>query len=346
MISDKKSRRAFILMNIMAVVLFYSLPFFINPRNETLTFVRYLGYCGSITANLLVFYVNFFVFIKRFMLQKRWIVFFVSNLLLISTVSILLYLWHGYYFTNLAGIPMEHIPPPRNSFVFIARDMFFMMLTASMAVAIRVTLEWQHTDREKAKMEIVASQAEIKNLKNQLNPHFLFNTLNNIYSLMRMDQEKAQEAVLSLSKTLRYVLYDNNQEKVSLDKDLAFTKSYIDLMSLRLTDKVNVRVNISEKTEGLTIAPLMFITQVENAFKHGISQAAPSFIDIDIDIHEKVILCSVRNSFFPKDVNDYSGSGIGIDNLQRRLSLIYPGKHSFNYSTLNNVYISELKITL
>lgn len=346
MISDKKSRRAFILMNIMAVVLFYSLPFFINPRNETLTFVRYLGYCGSITANLLVFYVNFFVFIKRFMLQKRWIVFFVSNLLLISTVSILLYLWHGYYFTNLAGIPMEHIPPPRNSFVFISRDMFFMMLTASMAVAIRVTLEWQHTDREKAKMEIVASQAEIKNLKNQLNPHFLFNTLNNIYSLMRMDQEKAQEAVLSLSKTLRYVLYDNNQEKVSLDKDLAFTKSYIDLMSLRLTDKVNVRVNISEKTEGLTIAPLMFITQVENAFKHGISQAAPSFIDIDIDIHEKVILCSVRNSFFPKDVNDYSGSGIGIDNLQRRLSLIYPGKHSFNYSTLNNVYISELKITL
>ena len=199
-------------MNIMAVVLFYSLPFFINPRNETLTFVRYLGYCGSITAYLLVFYINFFVFIKQFMLKKRWIVFFVSNLLLISTVSILLYLWHGYYFTNLAGIPMEHIPPPGNSFVFISRDMFLMMLTASMAVAIRVTLEWQHTDREKAKMEIVASQAEIKNLKNQLNPHFLFNTLNNIYSLMRMDQEKAQEAVLSLSKTLRYVLYDNNQE--------------------------------------------------------------------------------------------------------------------------------------
>jgi LytS/YehU family sensor histidine kinase len=280
------------------------------------------------------------------MLKKRWVVFFVANLLLISTISVLLYLWHGYYFTNLAGIPMEHIPPPRNSFVFISRDMFFMMLTASMAVAIRVTLEWQHTDREKAKMEIVASQAEIKNLKNQLNPHFLFNTLNNIYSLMRMDQEKAQNAVLSLSKTLRYVLYDNNQEKVSLDKELAFTKSYIELMSLRLTDKVNVSVNISEKTDGLTIAPLMFITQVENAFKHGISQTSPSFIDIDIDIKDRTILCSVKNSYFPKNENDYSGSGIGIDNLQRRLSLIYPGKHSFHYSTLNNVYISELKITL
>jgi sensor histidine kinase YesM len=346
MISDKKSRRAFILMNIMAVVLFYSLPIFINPRNETLTFVRYLGYCGSITAYLLVFYINFFVFIKRFMLQKRWIVFFVSNLLLISTVSILLYLWHGYYFTNLAGIPTEHIPPPRNSFIFISRDMFFMMLTASMAVAIRVTLEWQHTDREKAKMEIVASQAEIKNLKNQLNPHFLFNTLNNIYSLMRMDQEKAQDAVLSLSKTLRYVLYENNQEKVSLDKELAFTKSYIDLMSLRLTNKTNVRVHIPEKTNGLTIAPLMFITQVENAFKHGISQTSPSFIDIDIDIKDRKILCSVKNSYFPKSNNDYSGSGIGIDNLQRRLSLIYPGKHSFKYTTLDNVYVSELKITL
>ena len=346
MISEKKSRRVFILMNIMAVVLFYSLPIFINPRNETLTFVRYLGYCGSITAYLLVFYINFFVFIKRFMLQKRWIVFFVSNLLLISTVSILLYVWHGYYFTHLAGIPTEHIPPPQNSFVFILRDMFFMMLTASMAVAIRVTLEWQHTDREKAKMEIVASQAEIKNLKNQLNPHFLFNTLNNIYSLMRMDQGKAQDAVLSLSKTLRYVLYDNNQEKVSLDKDLAFTKSYIDLMSLRLTDNVNMRVNISEKTEGLTIAPLMFITQVENAFKHGISQSAPSFIDINIDIQGKTISCSVKNSLFPKDVNDYSGSGIGIENLERRLSLLYPGKHSYTYSAHDNEYLSELHITL
>ena len=163
---------------------------------------------------------------------------------------------------------------------------------------------------------------------------------------MRMDQEKAQEAVLSLSKTLRYVLYDNNQEKVSLDKDLAFTKSYIDLMSLRLTDNVSMKVNISEKTDGLTIAPLMFITQVENAFKHGISQTSPSFINIDIDIKDRTIICSVKNSYFPKNENDYSGSGIGIDNLQRRLSLIYPGNHSYKYTILDNVYVSELKITL
>jgi LytS/YehU family sensor histidine kinase len=117
-------------------------------------------------------------------------------------------------------------------------------------------------------------------------------------------------------------------------------------MSLRITDKVNMKVNISEKTDGLTIAPLMFITQVENAFKHGISQSAPSFIDINIDIQGKTISCRVKNSLFPKDFNDYSGSGIGIENLERRLSLLYPGKHSYTYSAHDNEYLSELKITL
>lgn len=344
--SDKRSNRAFLLVNILAVVLFYCIPLFINPRNETLTFVRYLGYCGSITAYLLVFYLNFFLLIKKYMVRKKWGAFFVSDFLLIGLISVLLYLWHGYYFSHLAGIPPEHVPPPHSAFMFIARDMFFMMLTASVAVAVRITLEWQRTEREKAKMEAVAGQAELRNLKSQLNPHFLFNTLNNIYSLMRTDQDKAQTSVLNLSKTLRYVLYDDNQERVSLSKELAFTMSYIELMSLRLTEKISVRVNVPDDTRGLTIAPLMFISQVENAFKHGVSQTEPSFIDIDIEIKDRTVRCSVKNSYFPKRGSDYSGSGIGIENLQRRLSLIYPSKHSFTNTVLDNVYISELIINL
>lgn len=344
--SDKRSKRAFLLVNILAVVLFYCIPLFITPRNETLTFVKYLGYGVSITAYLLIFYLNFFLLIQKFMVRKKWTAFFVTNLLVIGFISICLYLWHDYYFTHLAGIPPEHMPPPRSIFMFIAKDMFFMTLTASMAVAIRITLEWQRTERERARIEVVASRAEMQNLKSQLNPHFLFNTLNNIYSLMRTDQEKAQTTMLSLSKTLRYVLYDENQERVSLDKELAFTLSYIELMSLRLTDKTSVRVNIPEDTQGLTIAPLMFISQVENAFKHGVSQTEPSFIDIDIEIKDHTLRCSVKNSYFPKEDSDYSGSGIGIENLQRRLSLIYPGNHSFTHTVLDNVYVSELTVNL
>jgi hypothetical protein len=344
--SDKRSKRAFLLVNILAVVLFYCIPLFITPRNETLTFVKYLGYGVSITAYLLIFYLNFFLLIQKFMVRKKWTAFFVTNLLVIGFISICLYLWHDYYFTHLAGIPPEHMPPPRSTFMFIAKDMFFMTLTASMAVAIRITLEWQRTERERARIEVVASRAEMQNLKSQLNPHFLFNTLNNIYSLMRTDQEKAQTTMLSLSKTLRYVLYDENQERVSLDKELAFTLSYIELMSLRLTDKTSVRVNIPEDTQGLTIAPLMFISQVENAFKHGVSQTEPSFIDIDIEIKDHTLRCSVKNSYFPKEDSYYSGSGIGIENLQRRLSLIYPGNHSFTHTVLDNVYVSELTVNL
>ena len=191
----------------------------------------------------------------------------------------------------------------------------------------------------------MASRAEMQNLKSQLNPHFLFNTPEQHIP----DEDRSGKSAddhAEPEQTLRYVLYDENQERVSLDKELAFTLSYIELMSLRLTDKTSVRVNIPEDTQGLTIAPLMFISQVENAFKHGVSQTEPSFIDIDIEIKDHTLRCSVKNSYFPKEDSDYSGSGIGIENLQRRLSLIYPGNHSFTHTVLDNVYVSELTVNL
>lgn len=231
-------------------------------------------------------------------------------------------------------------------FVYFLRDIFTVIMFTILAVAVRMTIEWYKTEQEKVQIEAVASQAELQNLKNQLNPHFLFNTLNNIYSLISIDKDKAQNAVIGLSKILRYVLYDNNQDKVTLDKELSFTRNYIELMSLRLTDKVGLRVNIPEHANSQIIAPLLFITLIENAFKHGVSQTESSFIDIDIEVHDSTVKCIVKNSFFPKRENDYSGSGIGITNLKRRLTLLYPKKHEYDISLLDNIYISTLTIQL
>lgn len=132
-------------------------------------------------------------------------------------------------------------------------------------------------------MEQERTEAELKNLKNQLNPHFLFNTLNNIYSLIAISPERAQSAVLELSKLLRYVLYENTQPYVPMEKELEFNHNYIELMRLRLARHVQVDVNIpTGLCRGYKIAPLLFITLIENAFKHGTSASTRSFVKINM----------------------------------------------------------------
>ena len=337
---DKRTNRAVILINIVAVILFLCLPLLFLPLDESRGISIYIRITTGIFPILFVFYFNFFFLIVHLLVKRRWKWYILTNIvisLIITFISIASYKLFPDSFGNDYDLPLA---------VFFARDLFLVIMTATLAVAIRMTIEWYRAENAKAKIEAVASQAELKNLKNQLNPHFLFNTLNNIYSLISIDKEKAQNSVLGLSKILRYVLYDNNQDKVPLQKELLFTKSYIELMSLRLTENVKVTVAVPDDTNGAMIAPLIFITLIENAFKHGVSQTEPSFINIYIELTVNKITCIVKNSYFPKKENDYSGSGIGITNLKRRLALMYPKKHEYDISLLDNIYISTLKIEL
>ena len=240
----------------------------------------------------------------------------------------------------------ESLPrPPR--YVFIARDMMLMALTVALSVAIKMTGGWYETENEKQELKKAQAEAELQNLKSQLNPHFLFNTLNNIYSLIAINQDKAQYAVHDLSRMLRHVLYENNQHFVSVDKEFEFMESYVELMSLRLPKSTRLEVSIPERGNRAMIAPLLFIPLIENAFKHGVSSTQESFINIKLELQENNRLnCLVENSNYPKKDNDRSGSGIGLTNLKRRLELLYPGKYIFKAETLNNRFITELLIQL
>ena len=195
-----------------------------------------------------------------------------------------------------------------------------------------------------------AHQAQFRymKLKQQVNPHFLFNTLNNIYALIQLNPPQAQYAVHSLSHLLRYVLYDNNQNLISLDKEFAFMKNYIELMSLRLSsDQVKLNIDIPDDGRGYMVAPLLFITLIENAFKHGVSPSEKSFVSIAFRITEAdTLVCTIENSYFPKDDHDRSGSGIGLDNLRKRLNLIYPNRHILRTERLGDRYMSQLIINL
>ena len=156
--------------------------------------------------------------------------------------------------------------------LFILRDMLSLILTVGLAVSIKMTRRWYEAEASRRELEKSKTEAELKNLKNQLNPHFLLNTLNNIYALIAFDTDKAQKAVQELSKLLRYVLYENQEIYVPLSREAEFIRNYIELMKIRLNDNVTVKSSFNLITGSNTmIAPLIFISLIENAFKHGTS---------------------------------------------------------------------------
>lgn len=233
---------------------------------------------------------------------------------------------------------------PRKDFVPMAHDCLSLLLVMCISVLLRYTLRWFQSKEERKELERTKMEMELKNLKSQLNPHFLFNTLNNIYALIGISQEKAQQSVIDLSKLLRYVLYDSKDPYVPLSKEVDFIENYIKLMQLRLADsvKINVDIDIAEK-EDLPVVQLLFISLVENAFKHGVSLEHPSSIDIKLEVNEKNQICFIiKNSYFPKPKKDKSGSGIGLENLRRRLELLYPNKYIFQTSVSDGFYVSTL----
>ena len=297
----------------------------------------------------IVFYINYLWLIDRVLFRKKPVQFILYNLLLIVVANVVIYLVHHMLLPN-EFIPRHPGPgprPPRPVFVQW-QDSITLALMVGLSVAIKMTQKWIVTEKERKQLEQERTEAELKNLKNQLNPHFLFNTLNNIYSLIAISPDRAQSAVLELSKMLRYVLYENAQAYVPMEKELEFNHNYIELMRLRLARHVKVEVDMPRGLcRGYQIAPLLFITLIENAFKHGTSATEPSFVTIVMrEPSPGVIECRIENSCFPKDENDKSGSGIGLKNLSRQLELLYPGKYTLHAESDARVYRSSLTIDL
>jgi LytS/YehU family sensor histidine kinase len=230
---------------------------------------------------------------------------------------------------------------------FMFRDILTLCTVAILSVTIKMTAQWYTTEVKRQEEEKKRTEAELTNLRQQLNPHFLFNTLNNIYALIGISPDKAQEAMLEFSKLLRYVLYDNTENYVSLERELNFVENYVELMRLRLSPNVDLKMNIQVTVTGKQIAPLLFISLIENAFKHGISPEKPSYVHIDIrNVENEKLHCVINNSYFPKDETDRSGSGIGLENLHRRLEILYPEKYILRTEKVGDAFIADLLVPI
>jgi len=337
-----------ILIHLAAWGFIIILPFLIFWKyNDTDILQKMLHHIVIIASLMIVFYVNYFILIEHYLFRQKTWKFIGSNFILILCVGAAVYFWKET--SPLVLNPRYKTPPtliPRQTLSMIG-DVFSMLLTLGLSMATKMTGKWYKTEAERQEEKKERTEAELKNLRQQLNPHFLFNTLNNIYALIAVSPDKAQESMLELSKLLRYVLYENDGNFVPVERELNFIRNYVELMRIRLNPDVDMHININVSEITKTVAPLLFITLIENAFKHGISPSLPSYISIDIHQNDdKQLNCSIKNSYFPKDESDQSGSGIGLENLRRRLEILYPHKHILRIEKEGELFVAELIIPL
>ena len=328
--TDEHLRYVEVLIHVIGWGMVFGFPLLMMNRSGFgITWGEYLRHgCVVPLSFLVVFYVNYFVLIPHYLFAGRMRTYIIYNVLLVVAVLLGGYVWQELAFLLDEPRPPRHIGPPR--WVFVARDAFSMVLTVGLCAAIRLSRRWAQTEEARREAEKSRAEAELKNLRNQLNPHFLLNTLNNIYALIAFDADKAQAAVQELSRLLRHVLYENQQRTVSLDKEMDFIRNYIELMRIRLAANVRVETQFDIPDGSRTqIAPLIFISLIENAFKHGISPTEPSFIRIRFSEENGEICCDITNSYHPKTDADKSGSGIGLEQVRKRLELSYPGRYTW-----------------
>lgn len=306
-------------------------------------FLRSLG--GTLTCALL-FYINYLWLIPRLLFKERRRAFYLSNVLLVVAGMGLIYGWWLLNNHVMPAIDPSAGPrPPRLPMFFY--NIIMLALVVGLAIAVRMSQRWQHLEEARREAERSRTEAELTNLRNQLNPHFLLNTLNNIYALIAFDTDKAQHAVEELSRLLRHVLYDNQQSFVPLYKEVEFMNNYVELMRIRVTDHVHIDTHIDIAPDDATpIAPLIFISLVENAFKHGIAPDGSGHIAIEMSQHDGDITCCITNSNHPKRGNDKSGSGIGLEQVGKRLELMYPGRYTWERGTTGDktMYFSKIVI--
>lgn len=200
-------------------------------------------------------------------------------------------------------------------------------------------------DRKRlAELEKKSLEQQLEYLRYQINPHFFMNTLNNIHALIDIDPEKAQETVLELSKMMRYVLYEGDRQTVPLTKEMAFVRTYVKLMQLRYTDKVRISLDLPDEVPDRTIPPLILISFIENAFKHGVSYKQASFIEVAVAVADEALRFTCRNSKAEKP-NEEKG-GVGLVNVRKRLDLIYNQHYTLHIDDAADVYTVELNIPL
>ena len=342
---EKKDIWLFLAQAAVWLIILLALPLatFLSTQDLHATKTSFFVVWGILQAPLVVYFVNFYILGPLLFFRQKYLFFALSNLLLILALNYpFLYVW-------LKRDSLPEIPnmTPDMWIGFFSGIFMFLLLNCVVAAIAIAILHFIRTRKIKEQLKdekAKNTEAELAWLKNQINPHFLFNTLNNISSLTQIDPDAAQDAIAQLSDLLRYAMYETNKNTVPIEGEVEFMRNYISLMKLRCNEMTEVNVEWSIINGQLEIAPLLFISLVENAFKHGVSSSRPSKIDIRLFQNDDELTFNCDNTNYPKDDADRSGSGIGLENTRRRLELMYHDRYKWEQSLNDDIY--HVRITL
>ena len=323
---------------VWAVVLFVMpLATYLSTQDTHATHTSFYVTWGLFQAPLVVYFANFYLLGPYLFFKRRYWLFVLINLVLILGLNSQFFL--VYYHRNT--IPNMPAMDANMWIGFFSGFLMFLVLNCvivAVAIGIRHFIRTRQIRQQLKEEKAKNTEAELAWLKNQINPHFLFNTLNNISSLTQIDPDAAQDAIAQLSDLLRYAMYETNKKTVPISGEVEFMRNYISLMKLRCNEKTEVKTTFDIQQD-VEIAPLLFISLIENAFKHGVSSNRSSMIDIHLEQKGNNIVFTCDNTNYPKDDGDRSGSGIGIENTKRRLELIYHDRYTWEQSiSTDNIY--------
>jgi LytS/YehU family sensor histidine kinase len=257
--------------------------------------------------------------------------------------------------------PMElssQMPPPKgfkpnpdklkkSFYLELLDNLLIAILVVAASTSFKLFSRWLNEERKNEELENERLKSELALLRNQVSPHFLMNTLNNIYALIAVDTDRAMDAVIRLSTLMRYLLYDTNAGTTSLIKEVGFIESYFSLMKLRYTKDIDLKLELPDNIPEIAIPPMLFISFLENAFKHGVSYQKKSFVLFHIDIDGSRLNCTIRNSVHSnkeKPCDHYSG--IGLVNVKKSLDLLYPKSYTLNIDNKDNEFTVSLSIPI
>ncbi|WP_353132093.1 sensor histidine kinase [Pseudopedobacter sp.] len=297
--------------------------------------------------NIIIFYTNLYFIIPATLNKRKFFLWIAACSVLVIIFAFLKY-FESFYMFNLSDmeISIKGKKIVKNEFwtdmiSHLMVNGFFIFLST----VYKFTVDWFFNEKEKNDLEKQSLTAELSFLRSQINPHFLFNSLNNIYSLAYQKSDDAPTAILKLSEIMRYMLYESNDENVLLSKEINYLQSYIDLQKLRLKGEGQIELLVEGNIDSQVIVPLMLISFVENAFKHGVATDPEHPIKINISVFENNLLFTLSN-LKNKQLNKDKTGGIGMSNVKRRLDLTYPNRYKLNVENNADDYFCELYLNL
>ena len=350
----------------------FSIPFFQNRIFNIIDWSKVIGEWIRMLSFLVIFILNAYIFVPKILFNKKYLSYVAVTLSAVIAVIVIIITIQTFIVPPQPlsmprmdlgpGMPPMELgskmpapmgyrapeqPESKSIFMTFTDNLIISILVVAAGTAFKMMSQWLNEEDRRKDMEKEQLRTEIALLRHQVSPHFFMNTLNNIHALVDINTETAKDAIIRLSTLMRYLLYDTAHGQTSLKKEIEFIESYISLMQLRFSEKVKISIDVPKIIPDIQIPPMLFISFLENAFKHGVSYQSSSFVNFKMEVAEDQLTCIIRNSKQKMKENfDKSYSGIGLTNIRKSLELIFGKNYILNIIENEKAFEVFLKIPI